>query len=81
MLFFSAKEYAIYFTYNILTGEAFGNPFYSKWAEWFVNELGPQDGDKLEALANELRVTFPTAKILFTTSYTSNAKPDKNIVY
>ena len=81
MLFFSAKEYDIFFSYNIRTGKAHGNLFYSKWAEIFVRDLGPQDGDKLEVLASKLKESYPTAEINVISAKMPNNKPDKNIVY
>jgi hypothetical protein len=81
MLFFSAKEYGIFFSYNIRTGEAHGNLFYSKWAEIFVRDLGPESGDKLEVLASKLKESYPTAEINVISAKMTNNKPDKNIVY
>jgi hypothetical protein len=81
MLFFSAKEYHIYFSYNIRTGETHGNLFYSKWAELFVRDLGPEDGNKLEVLASKLKESYPTAEISVFFATMPGTKSNKNILY
>ena len=81
MLVFIMEHPYICFSYDIRTGKGRGDPFYSKWAEIFVRDLGPQDGDKLEVLASKLKEFYPTAKINIISAKMPNNKPDKNIVY
>jgi hypothetical protein len=80
MLVFIMEHPYICFSYDIRTGKGRGDPFYSKWAELFVHELGPQHGDKLEVLASELKGFFPTASIKIIGARKPSGEPNNNIV-
>jgi hypothetical protein len=75
------KDRAVFFNYNIGTGETFGDPVYLKIMYNILHNIGPQDGNKLQALASKLKELYPTARIDVFSAKTSNNESNKNIVY